>query len=187
MQPSWYGAPPRDAGLVQRTSARRPARTGPGPHPLRNLATVRGIRACTAKPHVEKPPPAAHVPLSSTSQTGRARLLVEEGHTRYIALIKGNNPPCIVVEGPAMAGGATPGQDPGHCARHGATRTRSTRQGHTYAEETSRVRTGTAPRAVVSLRHLAISALRLSGCDNIAAGLRRHSRDTIRPTTLGIT
>jgi predicted transposase YbfD/YdcC len=58
----------------------------------------------------------------------------------------------------------------------------------TYAEDASRVRTGTAPRAMASLRNLAIGALRLTGCDNIAAGLRRHSRDTTRPlTTLGIT
>ncbi|MFE7328850.1 transposase [Streptomyces sp. NPDC057565] len=58
----------------------------------------------------------------------------------------------------------------------------------TYAEDASRVRTGTAPRAMASLRNLAIGALRLTGCDNLAAGLRRHSRDTTRPlTTLGIT
>jgi hypothetical protein len=49
-------------------------------------------------------------------------------------------------------------------------------------------RTGTAPRAMAALRNLAIGALRLSGCGNIAADLRKHSRDTTRPlTTLGIT
>ncbi len=58
----------------------------------------------------------------------------------------------------------------------------------TFAEDASRVRTGTAPRAMATLRNLAIGALRLTGCDNFAAGLRRHSRDTTRPlTTLGIT
>jgi hypothetical protein len=58
----------------------------------------------------------------------------------------------------------------------------------TFAEDASRVRTGTAPRAMATLRNLAIGALRLTGCDNIAAGLRRHSRDATRPlTTLGIT
>ncbi|WP_409474633.1 hypothetical protein [Streptomyces sp. HC307] len=41
---------------------------------------------------------------------------------------------------------------------------------------------------MASLCNLAIGALRLTNCDNIAAGLRRHSRHTTRPlTTLGIT
>ncbi|AOR29886.1 hypothetical protein BFF78_01245 [Streptomyces fodineus] len=40
----------------------------------------------------------------------------------------------------------------------------------TFAEDTSRVRTGTAPRAMASLRHLALGALRHAGHDNIAAG-----------------
>ncbi|MGW7530483.1 ISAs1 family transposase [Streptomyces sp. NPDC054783] len=57
-----------------------------------------------------------------------------------------------------------------------------------FAEDASRVRTGTAPRAMAALRNLAISALRLGGCDNIAAGLRKHGRDTTRPlATLGLT
>ena len=39
-----------------------------------------------------------------------------------------------------------------------------------------------------SRRNLAIGALRLTGCDNIAAGLRKHGRDSTRPlATLGIT
>ncbi|MGW3047749.1 transposase family protein [Kitasatospora sp. NPDC001175] len=45
----------------------------------------------------------------------------------------------------------------------------------TFAEDASRVRTGTAPRAMAALRNLAIGTLRLTGCDNIAAGLRKHS------------
>lgn len=58
----------------------------------------------------------------------------------------------------------------------------------TFTEDASRVRTGTAPRAMAALRNLAIGALRLTGCDNIAAGLRRHGRDSTRPlATLGIT
>ncbi|MGW3208673.1 ISAs1 family transposase [Streptomyces sp. NPDC001135] len=58
----------------------------------------------------------------------------------------------------------------------------------TFAEDASRVRTETAPRAMAALRNLAIGALRLTGCDNIAAGLRKHGRDTTRPlATLGIT
>ncbi|MGQ4381558.1 transposase [Streptomyces sp. SAS_267] len=57
----------------------------------------------------------------------------------------------------------------------------------TYAEDASRVRTGTAPRAMASLRNLAIGALRLANQRNIAAGLRHHTRDANRPLiTLGI-
>lgn len=58
----------------------------------------------------------------------------------------------------------------------------------TYAEDAFRVRTGTAPRAMASLRHLAIGALRLAGHTGIAASLRHHARDATRPlATLGIT
>ena len=58
----------------------------------------------------------------------------------------------------------------------------------TYGEDASRVRTGTAPRAMAALRNLAIGALRLTGRTNIAAGLRHHARDSTRPlTALGIT
>ncbi len=58
----------------------------------------------------------------------------------------------------------------------------------TYGEDASRVRTGTAPRAMATLRNLAIGTLRLAGRTNIAAGLRYHARDTTRPlATLGIT
>lgn len=57
-----------------------------------------------------------------------------------------------------------------------------------WTEDTSRVRTGTAPRAMAALRNLAIGALRLTGHTNIAAGLRHHARDDTRPlTTLGVT
>lgn len=50
------------------------------------------------------------------------------------------------------------------------------------------MRTGTAPRAMAALRNLAIGALRLIGCDNIAAGLRKRGGDATRPlATLGIT
>ncbi|MEU9179937.1 ISAs1 family transposase [Streptomyces sp. NPDC048550] len=58
----------------------------------------------------------------------------------------------------------------------------------TFAEDASRVRTGTAPRAMAALRNLAIGALRITGCDNIAADLRKHGRGATRPlATLGIT
>lgn len=58
----------------------------------------------------------------------------------------------------------------------------------TYREDHSHLRTGTAPRAMASLRNLAISALRHAGYTNIAAGLRRMTRDPTRPLQLlGIT
>lgn len=58
----------------------------------------------------------------------------------------------------------------------------------TFGEDASRVRTGSAPRAMASLRNLAIGALRLSGWDNIAEGLRHHGRDMPRPlAALGLT
>lgn len=54
----------------------------------------------------------------------------------------------------------------------------------TYREDHSRIRTGTAPRIMASLRNLAISALRLTGHTSIATGLRHMSRDMTRPLTL---
>jgi hypothetical protein len=57
-----------------------------------------------------------------------------------------------------------------------------------FAEDASRVRTGNAPRAMATLRNLALGALRHNGHDNIAAALRHHARDPHRPLhTLGIT
>ncbi|WP_328847501.1 hypothetical protein [Streptomyces sp. NBC_00258] len=57
-----------------------------------------------------------------------------------------------------------------------------------WTEDASRVRTGIAPRAMASLRNLAIGALLLAGHRSIAAGLRHHVRNASRPlTTLGIT
>jgi hypothetical protein len=53
-----------------------------------------------------------------------------------------------------------------------------------YGEDASRVRTGTAPRVMASLRNLAISALRLTGHTNIAAALRHTTRNPARPLTL---
>lgn len=53
-----------------------------------------------------------------------------------------------------------------------------------YAEDASRVRTGTAPRVMASLRNLALNALRLAGHTRIATGLRHTSRDFTRPLTL---
>lgn len=54
----------------------------------------------------------------------------------------------------------------------------------TFGEDASRVRTGTAPRVVASLRNLAITALRQVGHANIAAGLRAMQRNPTRPLTL---
>ncbi|MEV7389704.1 MULTISPECIES: hypothetical protein [unclassified Streptomyces] len=50
-----------------------------------------------------------------------------------------------------------------------------------FTEDASRVRTGTAPRAMATLRNLAIGALRLTDYDNIAAGRRNHIRDAPDP------
>jgi predicted transposase YbfD/YdcC len=58
----------------------------------------------------------------------------------------------------------------------------------TFGEDASRARVGSAPRAMASLRNLAIGALRLAGRDNIAEGLRHHGRDMTRPlATFGLT
>jgi len=58
----------------------------------------------------------------------------------------------------------------------------------TFAEDTSQTRTGTAPRAMASLRNLAIGILHHRGDRNIAAALRRNARDTTRVLPLlGIT
>lgn len=58
----------------------------------------------------------------------------------------------------------------------------------TYREDHSRIRTRTGPRAMASLRNLAISALRTAGHTSIAPGLRRMARNPTRPLTLfGIT
>ncbi len=54
----------------------------------------------------------------------------------------------------------------------------------TYTEDASRIRTRTGPRAMASLRNLAISTLRHTGHTNIAAALRHMARDTTRPLTL---
>ncbi len=54
----------------------------------------------------------------------------------------------------------------------------------TYDEDRSQVRTGGGPRAMASLRNLAISMLRLAGATNIAAALRHHAWDPLRPVTL---
>ena len=52
----------------------------------------------------------------------------------------------------------------------------------------SQLRTGNAPRAMASLRNLAIGVLRLRGHRNIAAALRRNARDPTRLLPLlGIT
>jgi predicted transposase YbfD/YdcC len=50
-----------------------------------------------------------------------------------------------------------------------------------FDEDRSQARTGHGPQIMAALRNLAITALRLSGITNIAAGLRHHARDTLRP------
>jgi predicted transposase YbfD/YdcC len=52
-----------------------------------------------------------------------------------------------------------------------------------FDEDRSQVRTAQGPQVMAALRNLAITALRLSGTANIAAGLRHHARDPNRPLT----
>jgi predicted transposase YbfD/YdcC len=51
----------------------------------------------------------------------------------------------------------------------------------TFAEDASQARTCNLPRAMASLRNLAIGALRLAGWTNLAAALRHNGRDPTRP------
>jgi hypothetical protein len=58
----------------------------------------------------------------------------------------------------------------------------------TFAEDALKVRSGTAPRAMASLRNLAIGMLHAQGHRNIAVALHRNARDATRPLALfGIT
>jgi len=54
----------------------------------------------------------------------------------------------------------------------------------TYTEDASQVRTGNTPRAMASLRNLAIGVLRHAGRLNIAKALRHNARDATRPLVL---
>ena len=54
----------------------------------------------------------------------------------------------------------------------------------TYDEDLSQIRTGTGPQVMATLRNLAISLHRLTGANNIAATLRHHARDPLRPLRL---
>ncbi|WP_176741576.1 transposase [Streptomyces sp. LUP30] len=51
----------------------------------------------------------------------------------------------------------------------------------TFREDGSKIRTGTLPRAMASLRNVAISVFRQGGQTNIAAALRHTGRDCRRP------
>ena len=51
----------------------------------------------------------------------------------------------------------------------------------TFDEDRCTVRTGHGPQVMAALRNLAISTLRLGGATNIAAALRHHARDRLRP------
>jgi predicted transposase YbfD/YdcC len=57
----------------------------------------------------------------------------------------------------------------------------------TYDEDRSQVRTHTGPRAMASLRNLALSILRINGATNIAQAIRHHAWDPLRPTELLLT
>jgi predicted transposase YbfD/YdcC len=58
----------------------------------------------------------------------------------------------------------------------------------TYAEDHSRIRTGSGPQVMACVRNLTIGILKLGGHPNIAAARRHHARDATRTvTTLGLT
>jgi predicted transposase YbfD/YdcC len=57
----------------------------------------------------------------------------------------------------------------------------------TYDEDRSQVRTGTGPRAMASLRNLALSILRIAGLTNIAHATRHHAWDPLKPVELLLT
>jgi len=54
----------------------------------------------------------------------------------------------------------------------------------TFAEDHSRIRTGSGPRVMASMRNLAIAIHRLHGETNIASAIRRCSQNTSRPFSL---
>jgi predicted transposase YbfD/YdcC len=57
----------------------------------------------------------------------------------------------------------------------------------TFAEDACRIRTGSGPRIMATLRNLTIAVLRAAGHTNIAEGLRYHSRSPDRPIKLLLT
>jgi hypothetical protein len=58
----------------------------------------------------------------------------------------------------------------------------------TYGEDASQARAGNGPRAMATLRNLAIGTLETAGHPNIAAATRSHARDATRTiATLGLT
>ncbi|MGL4174447.1 MAG: ISAs1 family transposase [Dermatophilaceae bacterium] len=57
----------------------------------------------------------------------------------------------------------------------------------TYDEDRSQTRTGNAPHVMASLRNTAITILRLTGWDNIAAATRHHARNPERAITCALT
>ena len=54
----------------------------------------------------------------------------------------------------------------------------------TFGEDLSQIRTGSAPQVMATLRNLVISLHRLAGATNIAATLRHHARNAVRPLQL---
>lgn len=57
----------------------------------------------------------------------------------------------------------------------------------TFGEDNSQVRTGQAPHVMAACRNHAISMLRITGWDNIAAALRHHARHPHHALTLALT
>ncbi|MGW0391091.1 hypothetical protein ACWDYJ_09340 [Streptomyces sp. NPDC003042] len=147
--------------------------TRPGPPPT--AATIRRLKTATVSritfPHA-----------AQVVQIVRRRRIVTTGRMP---------PERVYAVTDLTAQQANPAEIAQHVATTGASKTRSTTSGTPTPPTTrtaSRVRTGTAPRAMATLRDLAIGALRLAGHANIAADTRHRARDTTRPlATLGIT
>ncbi|MGH3500937.1 MAG: ISAs1 family transposase [Nocardioidaceae bacterium] len=57
----------------------------------------------------------------------------------------------------------------------------------TFGEDGSQVRTGHAPRVMATCRNVAVSLLRTTGWDNIAAGLHHHARHPDHAVALTLT
>lgn len=56
----------------------------------------------------------------------------------------------------------------------------------TFAEDASRVRTGSAPQVMAVMRNLVIGTISRAGLVNLAAELRHHCRDPTDPGHPGI-
>jgi predicted transposase YbfD/YdcC len=112
--------------------------------------------------------------------------LVTAKHAAYLLTVKANQS-TVHHQPRRLPGGDIPAQDPTRDRGQGRVEVRRL-QVTTVAEDASQARTGTAPRAMASLRNLTLGIPRAHGHRNIAAALRRNARDATRVLLLpGIT